>query len=88
MALIIPSIHSNGTGPKALVEQRCEIAHAARALQEALQAGAPHGRDFYTQPDPEAFKKANAIHVERLRMVEALIKDVTEEAIDIQKRMR
>lgn len=81
--LITPTIHSNGSGADALVEQRCNAATAARALQQALQDGAPHGRDFYPQ-GPDAYTAARDIYVARMRMVTELIEDLTKEAMAIQ----
>ena len=45
--LIVPSVHSNGTGKKALLEQLEKAYTAIGDAQDALRETAPNGRDYY-----------------------------------------
>lgn len=46
-----PTIHSNGTGLKTLLQEAENAADALTKAQEALHKITVHGRDFYLQKD-------------------------------------
>lgn len=55
--MMIPTIHSNGTGARALTEE-LETAHTAlEAALSALRQVTVHGRDYYPQ-GPHAYGQA------------------------------
>ncbi len=68
--IALPTIHLNGTSKAELVKQ-VETAYVAlNEAVEALRAMAPHGRDYYVQPDSFAF--INASHQARNREIALL----------------
>jgi len=64
-AVPAPSLHSNGTAAADLFDQVREALDALRAAGLAMQAAAPHGRDYYVQ-GPDAYGVARDAHVSRL----------------------
>jgi hypothetical protein len=64
MKTMLPQIHMNGSGAKALAEQAEAARQALYAAQEALSAAAPNARDYYTIGD-DAFRVARAEHEAR-----------------------
>jgi hypothetical protein len=80
LELVMPTIHLNGTGRQALVEQ---YANAVEALQTALdkvRAAAPHGRDYYPQdgehPEGTMLRSAQRQHQRWVNNVEVVIADM------------
>lgn len=67
-----PTVHVNGTSARALKEQLHDAYKAVTAARDALRAAAPHGRDYYVQPDPQAYQWAREAHIERLRKLETV----------------
>jgi hypothetical protein len=66
--MMIPTVHRNGTGGTALLDQ---VTNAASAIHDALRAmcdAAPNARDYYVQGE-QAFKRAAAEHSERCAIV-------------------
>ena len=55
----IPTVHMNGTGAEALVEQVIEAAHAVDHAIDKLRDAWPNGRDYYVQGD-SALREAQA----------------------------
>jgi hypothetical protein len=71
--MMIPTIHSNGTGRSSLLGE-LEAAHSAViAAVDALRQVTVHGRDYYVQPGGEsAYRVARAemdARLEALRQV-------------------
>jgi len=58
-AVILPTIHHNGTSAQALYDQAIDVARAARQLLTAMQSAWPNGRDYYPQGE-DALKVASA----------------------------
>ncbi len=82
--IALPTVHMNGTGRAQLIEQNKDALTAVRKAFVALQAAAPHSRDFYTQ-GPGAYTKARDQHVERLRKLESIESDLVEIYYSVRK---
>ena len=74
--MIVPSIHMNGTGGKALLEQVTEAAYRAKLFLDALADMAPNGRDYYPQ-GPTALKQATADNKARASKVLIILNELT-----------
>ena len=72
-----PTIHLNGSGRAALLEQYTQAANAARALLEALSAASPNGRDYYPQ-GAAALSQASREHVARIERVSEVLCEIGE----------
>lgn len=65
--MMFPTVHLNGTSKEALLEA-IEQAHSALlAAQQKLAETGPNARDYYVQPDPRAFYKAQDEHSARMQ---------------------
>lgn len=64
-ALMIPTVHMNGTSRDELVKQLSDAYTAIDAAMDVLRKATPHGRDYYPQGD-DAWRKANKAHCDRL----------------------
>ena len=73
--MLLPTIHSNGTSKAELVEGLCRASNALDLAYQALKACAPNGRDFYPQ-GAGALEAATAEHMDRLRRLDAVKRDV------------
>lgn len=62
--MIIPTIHLNGTGRQALIDELAEAGSALRLAMAAHDAACPNGRDYYPQ-GPDAFTAAVREHDSR-----------------------
>jgi hypothetical protein len=82
-----PTIHLNGTGRDALLRQVLDAAHAVDAAFEALCGMEPHGRDYYPQ-GPQAFRRAQNEHSERIEAVRAVYLDLNQLAQRIDRAGR
>lgn len=80
--LVPPTIHSNGTSKKELVELRVAVTEAAQALLDAMKLAAPNARDYYPQGH-EALSLARAAWLERMEAVERLQDEVQRDAMKI-----
>ena len=72
-----PTIHMNGTSRSELERQLCEACVAVLKAKHALVDAAPNGRDYYLQGD-DAFTRANNEHVERLRKLDEVGRELTD----------
>ena len=63
--MMVPTIHLNGTGSKALLEQLRDASDALDAALKAMGEAYPHGRDYYPQGQ-EAIYRATAEADKRL----------------------
>lgn len=75
MSIIHPVVHLNGTSREFLLEQYSEAADALRQAIRTLPA--PHGRDYYPKGD-KVWLEANMQHIERLKKLESVLKDIQE----------
>ena len=74
---IVPLVHLNGTGKAGLQSQYRKAADALYIALDALADAAPNMRDYYLYEDAgAAFRRAQAEHLENVRMVEAVIADL------------
>jgi hypothetical protein len=76
--LVQPTLNINSTSARELVEQRVAVMDAARELLKAMQAAAPHARDY---PCIETSMLSEAAWVERMKFVEQLLNDVEMDAM-------
>lgn len=63
--LTVPAVHLNGTSRDGLLEGYMEAIDALRLAMKALQAAAPHERDYYVQAG-DTFCMAQNQHFTRL----------------------
>ena len=61
-----PTIHLNGSSKKQLIEDLSSANNALFDTIEALSKCAPHQRDYYVNPDKNAFPVACKEHRERI----------------------
>jgi hypothetical protein len=67
--MMLPTIHSNGTGRTVLEEQIEKAYVALSAAIRALEECEPNGRDYYPQGE-HAYAKARDEHLSRLARVQ------------------
>ena len=75
MALLVPTIHMNGTSRDVLIDQAVDGLNALDAALVVLRATGPNGRDFYPQ-GPEAIVAAMAAHRELIERVQSAYDDL------------
>jgi len=80
--LVTPTVHSNGTSKEELVRQHLAVMEAATDLLKALEAGTPHGRDYYPQGG-NAHSNASKAWTERQVMVQQLYNAIEMQAMKI-----
>lgn len=73
--LLAPLVHLNGTGKKDLVDALDNAYGALDEAYAALKRTAPNGRDYYPL-GPNAIDTAMQEHQDRLRRLDALMKEV------------
>ncbi len=78
-----PQVNNNGTSKKELMDQLIAVAHAGRAMQNALTNATPHGRDYQTLK-PGAYQVARKQHDDRLKCLFSIMKDIEELAMVVQ----
>lgn len=90
MGLTKPTIHLNGSSAETLAEGYALAESELRKGLEALQATAPHGRDYYVAPG--ALEKAETEHHERLARIQSVIEELKElrrhVVVSAEKRQR
>lgn len=74
-AVILPTIHLNGTSLTELLRQIGHALEACRAAKKALEEAAPHGRDYYPQ-GMDAYPKALHAHGARVVHLSRVITDL------------
>jgi hypothetical protein len=72
-----PALHLNGTDGETLFRQHADAAAALRAAITALQAAAPHGRDYYPQGDTVLIE-AGREHRDRIARIRSVLAEVEE----------
>ena len=89
--MIFPTVHLNGTSGADLLSQTTDAMLALSDAMLALQAAAPHGRDYYVQQDYwNAFPRAQDQHWDRIEKLKAVQADLVaiSEAIHAQMTER
>lgn len=81
--LVLPQINLNGSPKERLVEQQCDVMHAAEALLKALQEATPNGRDYVFRP--AELQPALEAWSQRWVMIDDLRKEIEAHAIAIQE---
>lgn len=72
---MIPTLHLNGTSKERLILDLCTASDALDSAYLALKQTAPNGRDYYPQ-GPEALSLATRDHMDRLRRLDMIKKEV------------
>lgn len=74
----IPTVHLNGTSGAVLLKSVRDQATAVRAAIDALCAGSPHGRDYYTQDafSGTAFETARKQHDARIEALRGIYSEL------------
>ena len=83
-AVKLPTIHLNGSGKRALLDQACAAGDALRAALQALAEATPDGRDYYPQGN-HAAAAARADHEARHRKVQEVLDELDELALGISR---
>ena len=73
--LVKPSVHLNGTSAEELLNGYAAAFSALSAARDKLALTAPHGRDYYVQPD-DAIAAATEQHVRRMQRLTAVIHEI------------
>ena len=81
MSLMTPFVNNNGTGRRALVEQRLAVAHHITAAMDAMRPSTPHGRDYIGIPD--ILEADRLIYTERFASLLDLHAELIAEALSI-----
>lgn len=74
--IILPTINLNGTSARELLQLQINACNAISQAIEALQAAAPHGRDYQSSPNPYAFSRAQEEHRNRLTKLEQVQREL------------
>lgn len=72
-----PSIHLNGTSKQELLDQYTESAGAVWQAIKTLADNCPNARDYYVQSN-DAIKQAIEEHINRLKRLESVHKELME----------
>ena len=72
-----PTIHTNGTHPKDLLEDQMKAWRAVNEAVEALSKAGPNARDYYVQ-HPDAFTEAQKEHRARIGKLVEVADELTE----------
>lgn len=74
---VVPIVNINGTSAESLVQQQRDIVHAAKALQRALAASSPHGRDYQYNREDLGPARDNLFHLM------GMVNEVEEHAVSL-----
>jgi hypothetical protein len=85
--LVAPTIHSNGTSARSLQEALQDAALEIEEAKRRLYDCAPHGRDYYVQPEPDALATATAQFASRVKRLDEIHEELVllHEAIQAQQ---
>ena len=65
-----PMVHNNGSSPDRMIDDLCNAAEAVRKAIQAVEACAPHSRDYYVQKNgTAAMIQASAEHTKRIQQL-------------------
>jgi hypothetical protein len=81
--LIVPAVHLNGTGKNDLLDALEKAYRACNDAYDALRQTAPNGRDYYVY-GPDAYSRARDEHLQRMRAIDTVVKELEGLAIGIQ----
>lgn len=82
--MTLPTLHMNGTTKDALIESLCSASQALDLAYQALKETAPNGRDYYPQ-GPAALNAATDEHLDRLRRLDGIKKEIDALTIAIDR---
>lgn len=86
MAIMKPIINNNGMTADQHIRLRIAARSAVMNAFKALSEIRPHGRDYQTASDPDAFKNDLAVHEGRMQMLDALHNELLDEALAIKEQ--
>jgi hypothetical protein len=69
-------VNLNGTSHAELQRQNFEARHALQNAIEALNAAAPHGRDYQNQGDPTVIFRAIEEHADRVNHLRLVLSEL------------
>lgn len=69
--MLYPTVHTNGTSREELLQQALDASAALKMARAAMQAAAPHGRDYYVQ-GMDAYADARKEHEARIQALDGL----------------
>lgn len=75
--MMIPTVHLNGTSREQLLEGYVSAITALDTALDKLLQTAPNGRDYYVQ-DGDAWRVANAEHLNRMRALHAVREELSQ----------
>src|ERR1035437_1215708 len=75
MNMQLPTIHMNGTGKQALIDQLTAASDALETAFQAMKQAAPNGRDYYPQ-GAVAMERAEAEHRDRMTRLDMIKAEV------------
>ncbi len=81
--LVQPQVNLNGTSRRELVDQQRAIINAGDVMLRAMANAMPHGRDYQFKPDEHP--GARDAWIERIEALEALMKEIEDHALEIQR---
>ena len=81
--LVLPQINLNGSPRDRLVEQQFDVMIHLRKAYLAMAEASPNGRDY--QLRPAEFAPAREAWIERMRIIDALYKEIEAHALAIQE---
>ena len=84
-SLAVPTVHLNGTSKQELLEQQSNARHKISEAITALRHTAPHGRDYYVQGN-SAFREAQKQHCNRVRQLEAVLNELLQISLAVDKQ--
>ena len=85
-SIVIPIINNNGATAESYIEARITARQKIRDLMAALSQIKPHGRDYQTACNPDAYRRDTETHNLRMLFLDQLYNDMEEEMEQIQKQ--
>jgi len=82
---VLPTLHLNGSGLERLEQGLQEQISALRAARDAVEANAPHPRDYYPQGE-DASVQARREHRARVVLLDGLLAAFVEASSDLQEQ--
>ena len=86
--MMTPTIHRNGSNGALLKEEYLVAFDAARELLSALEAIELNARDYYVNPDPNAFEQARQESSTRFVAVKTVRDEMQDFIVAIQDQQR